>query len=258
MQKKTRPAILAMTFLMIISLSSCGDSVPRNSVFSPEDLPGKNVAVAQNAVASALVTEFTNGGAAISVYPNLDDAVTALRAGLADCVVADSSSKISKRGVKILDEPMMSRDFAFMAALENSDLVSDINSALAALRDNGVLSSIIDGWLSGSGSDYKPKEEEFSAYITLGVRTDFPPYAFIDENGGIAGMDVDIARAVCDYIGVGLNVLDIPADSLMSSVQSGRIDMAMSGSSPSGESEGKVRFSEPYTTCTQVIIVRKK
>jgi polar amino acid transport system substrate-binding protein len=249
-----------MALLLIISLASCGNNVPANSVFSPEDINGKTIAVAKGTASAALALEFTDGTSTVSVYETLADASAALKAGAADCLVTDSSraKKAATHGLKVLDDYMVSRDFAFMVALENSDLVSDINSALSDITYDGVTDKIISGYTAGETGIYDPKEEEFSAYITLGVRTDFPPYAYIDDEGDIVGIDVELARAVCDYIGIGLNVVELNADELVTAVQTGRVDMAMSGSYSGSGADGKVVFSNSYTTCTQSIIVRKK
>lgn len=260
MSMKTRIAAAILAAALIISLTSCGTSVAPNSVFSPEDMMGKTVAVVSGTPSAALALEYTDGTSTISVYETLSDATAALKAGAADCLVTDSSrtKKAATHGLKALEEPMVSRDFAFMAALENSDLVSDINSALTALTTSGTVAAIINGYMDGETGIYEPTQEEFSAYITLGVRTDLPPYAYIDDEGEISGIDIELARAVCDYIGVGLNVVELASDELLSAVQSGQVDMAMSGSYESDDTSGKVVFSASYATCTQSVIVRKK
>ncbi|MBQ6949091.1 MAG: transporter substrate-binding domain-containing protein, partial [Firmicutes bacterium] len=40
--------------------------------------------------------------------------------------------------------------------------------------------------------------------LILGLDDSFPPMGFKDENGNIVGFDIDVAKAVCEILGVEL------------------------------------------------------
>ena len=39
--------------------------------------------------------------------------------------------------------------------------------------------------------------------ITIGVKPDYKPWGFIDENGNLVGMEADMAQEIADTLGVG-------------------------------------------------------
>ena len=84
----------------------------------------------------------------------------------------------------------------------------------------------------------------------------FEPYEFV-ENNEIVGVDVDIAKAICDKMGYELVVEDMEFDAIINAVQSGKVDFGMAGMTITEERLKNIDFTDPYTTATQVIIVRK-
>lgn len=96
----------------------------------------------------------------------------------------------------------------------------------------------------------------FATTINMGTNASFPPYEFIGENGEVEGIDVDIAKAICDKLGYTLNVVDMEFDSLIPSLQSGKIDVAMAGMTVTEERATLVNFSDSYATGIQSVIVK--
>ncbi len=84
------------------------------------------------------------------------------------------------------------------------------------------------------------------------------PYAYYGSMGNLVGMDIDIARALCDYMGVELVVRDAGGGDLREFVRSGKADLAMGCLVANDKDMELVDFSQTYYTSTQVIIVRKK
>jgi len=68
-------------------------------------------------------------------------------------------------------------------------------------------------------------------------------------------MDVEVAIAVGDFLGVELKPLEYDAWELATAVLLGSADLAL-GWHPS-EGEGIVNMSEPYARVVQVVIVRR-
>ena len=52
--------------------------------------------------------------------------------------------------------------------------------------------------------------------IVLGLDDSFPPMGFRDENGEIAGFDIDLAKEVCKRLGVELKLQPIDWDAKIS------------------------------------------
>ena len=80
-----------------------------------------------------------------------NDAVQALVAGKVSAVVIDNepakSYVASNEGLKILDAAYTEEDYAICVAKENTELLDNINSALAALTEEGKVQAIIDKYI---------------------------------------------------------------------------------------------------------------
>lgn len=83
----------------------------------------------------------------------------------------------------------------------------------------------------------------------------FPPYEYLGDDGTPAGIDVDVAWAIADEIGVELEVVDMDFDGLISALQSGKGDIVAAGLTVTEERKGSVDFSDTYADATQLIIV---
>ena len=92
--------------------------------------------------------------------------------------------------------------------------------------------------------------------LTMGSSCDFPPYEYYhDETGEIVGIDVEIAQAVCEKLGVELKIEDMQFDSIIAAVVSGKVDFGMSGFTVTEERKQNVDFSTSYTTAKQSVLV---
>lgn len=117
--------------------------------------------------------------------------------------------------------------------------------------------------LAGCGSktaetEAAKKEETTAAGGTLVMATnaEFPPYEYYDDGGNITGIDVEIAAAIAEHMGMEFKVEDMAFDSIIPAVQSGKADFGAAGMTVSEERKQSVDFSDSYATATQVIIVR--
>ena len=88
-------------------------------------------------------------------YKNGADAVQALLTGKVDCVVIDNEPAkafvAANTGLKILDTEYTVEDYAIAIALDNEELLTSVNDALAALTEDGTIPAII--------AKYIPTEE---------------------------------------------------------------------------------------------------
>ncbi|CAH1190929.1 MULTISPECIES: ABC transporter substrate-binding protein/permease [unclassified Paenibacillus] len=95
--------------------------------------------------------------------------------------------------------------------------------------------------------------------LVLGTSADFAPYEFhkvIDGKDQIVGFDIAIAKAIAADMGAELVIEDMGFDGLLPALQSGRVDMVISGMTPTDERRRSIDFSETYYKSKQVIVVR--
>ena len=92
--------------------------------------------------------------------------------------------------------------------------------------------------------------------LTMGTNATFPPYEYKDGDD-VVGIDAEIAQAMADKLGLQLEIVDMDFDSLVASVQSGKIDMSLAGMTVTEERKQNVDFTDSYATGVQVIIVKE-
>lgn len=92
--------------------------------------------------------------------------------------------------------------------------------------------------------------------LVMGTNASFPPYEYV-ENGEIVGIDADIAAAIAEKLGMTLKIEDMPFDSIISSVQSGLVDVGIAGMTVNEERLENVNFSTSYATGVQAVIVKE-
>ncbi|HAJ38299.1 MAG TPA: amino acid ABC transporter substrate-binding protein [Chloroflexi bacterium] len=82
--------------------------------------------------------------------------------------------------------------------------------------------------------------------IVVGTSADYAPYESIDENGNFVGFDMDLIRAVGEKLGVEVEIVDMPFDSLIAAVQQGKIDAVIAAMQATAERDQQVDFTIPY------------
>ena len=96
-----------------------------------------------------------------------------------------------------------------------------------------------------------------SGKIMVGTSADYPPYESVDSSGNYVGFDVELMTAIAEGMGVKLEWVDMPFDSLVAAVQENKIDLSISCFNYSEERDQKVDFSGAYYTSEDAFLVGK-
>lgn len=91
--------------------------------------------------------------------------------------------------------------------------------------------------------------------LHMATNAAFPPYEMTTDDGGFEGIDVEIATAIAEKLGLELVVDDMEFDSVITSVQNGKDDIVMAGLTVNEERKQNVNFTNTYAKGVQVIIV---
>ena len=243
--------------LVIFFLVGCGDSPPPNLVHTLEDVNGKTI----GALSGTPSERLASGLGVASAFDSGEELIFHLRAGTIACAIMEHSVATelvsNASGVRILGEPILVYDLRFAVPKENNELLGAVDSALATLQRNGTLRGFRDRYFSGRRFVYVPPDDvtERPGTLTLAVPPDSPPFSVMDMAGQFSGLDIDVARAVSDVLGVQLLIIEYDAWELVSAVRYGRADLAL-GWLPS-EGEELVSVSEPYAYVEHVVLVRR-
>ena len=261
--KKTITIIAAA--VMAASLAACGSKTIENTVFSVDDLPGKSIGVQLGTTGDIYASDYEEEGSVIERYNKGADAIQALKQGKVDCVIIDeqpAKAFVEKNSdLRILDEEFALEEYAICLSKDNKDLTDKINKALEELKAEGTLDQIIANYIGddtkGTCPYVSPEGVDRSnGTLTMATNAAFEPYEFY-SNQQIVGIDAEMAQALCDKLGYELKIEDMEFDAIINAVTSGKADMGVAGMTVTEDRLLSVDFSIPYTTATQVIIVRQ-
>ena len=101
-----------------------------------------------------------------------------------------------------------------------------------------------------------PDDTQEPAVLHMATEGTFPPYEYYD-NGQLVGIDIEVAGAIAEKLGMTLETTDIAFDSIIPGVQAGKYDIGMAGVTVNEERLQQVNFSDSYATGVQVVIVKE-
>lgn len=93
--------------------------------------------------------------------------------------------------------------------------------------------------------------------LTMSTNAQFPPYEMTTDDGGFEGIDVEIASAIAEKLGLELDILDMDFDSALLAVQQGKSDIVMAGVTVNEDRLLVMDFTDSYATGVQVVIVKE-
>ncbi|MDQ0204552.1 basic amino acid ABC transporter substrate-binding protein [Pectinatus haikarae] len=93
--------------------------------------------------------------------------------------------------------------------------------------------------------------------LKIGSSADFAPFEFQGaDSNEYQGFDMDLIRAIGKEMGTDVEINNIAFDGLIPALQSGNIDIAISGMSITDERKQQVGFSDPYYDSGLTIAVK--
>ena len=248
--------------VMAMMLSACGSSESSgSSIKSADDLKGKVIGTQLGTTGEIFAGDVEN--ATVEKYNKGADAIQALKQGKVDAVIIDRepAKEFVKKNddLKILDVPFVEEEYSVAYKKGNDELGKKLDDAITALKNEGKLDEIVSHWI-GEDADQASYVPDASVTRTgkliMATNAEFPPYES-KKGSEVVGIDVDMMRAVCDKLGLELEVEDMQFDSIITSVESGKADVGVAGISVTEDRKKNVDFTVGYATSTQVIIVKK-
>jgi polar amino acid transport system substrate-binding protein len=91
--------------------------------------------------------------------------------------------------------------------------------------------------------------------VVVGVKADYKPWGYRDTSGAIIGMEIDIAQAAADAMGVELEVVAVQSSNRMQFLEQGKIDMMVATMSDREDRRKIVGITQPnyYTSGTNIM-----
>lgn len=95
--------------------------------------------------------------------------------------------------------------------------------------------------------------------LIMGTSADYQPFEYVDTavSEEIIGFDIDLSNEIAKILGIEIEVQDMDFNSLIPSLQAGKVDFVMAGMSPTPERDEVVDFSIAYNETVQMVVTTK-
>lgn len=118
---------------------------------------------------------------------------------------------------------------------------------------------------AGTGDEANSGDDAASGEFTtvepgklhMSTNAAFPPYEMLTDDGSFEGIDVEVAEAIAEKLGLELVVDDMGFNAALTAVQQGQSDIAMAGITITDDRLKVMDFSDSYATGVQVVIVKE-
>ena len=262
-------------------------SKDNQDISSFDDLKGRKTSNSLGSTYADLAQEY---GAEVQNVDTLSETIDMLTSGRVDATLNaevsfyDYLSEHPDAPIKIvaLTDEASEVSIPLRKGNETAALRDAVNKAIESLSADGTLSDLSNKYFgndisnaasglensdtSGSGDDIasilaEDASDELTdiinaGVIKVGVEGTYPPITYHDEEGELTGFDVDVAKAIASKLGVEAEFTESEWDSLLASIDSGRIDTVINAVSVTDQRKEKYDFTEPYVSVYRNIIVK--
>mgnify|MGYP000763712997 CR=1 FL=1 len=170
----------------------------------------------------------------------------------------------------VLEDALSDEEYAIAFRKEDKTLRDEVQRLLCEMKKDGKLAEITTTWFGKDTSvvpdSFEPKAGEAddslqkikdAGVFKLGLDDSLPPMGFQDKDGTIIGYDIDLAREVCNRIGVKLETVPINWTRNIDELNAGNIDCIWNGLTVNAERDEKTCLTEPYLENQQVVVTLK-
>ena len=148
---------------------------------------------------------------------------------------------------------------AVMAAagvLELSGCSSNSSAAAGSTAASGAASSAASGAASGASADRLEAARQRGTLI-VAMEGAWSPWTYHDDTDTLVGYDVEVSRAIAEYLGVEPEYVEGEWDGLFAGLDAGRYDIVCNGVEVTEERAKSYDFSQPYAYIHTALAVRE-
>ena len=255
-------ALLAQIILVaIVFLASCRKT--EIVIVNLDDAKNAKIGVMTGSTGEAItITRFPK--AQVKSFDDIMDAVAAMTSGKVDAIVTayPTALQVSKKNpeLALLSEPLDHEDTAIALKKGNDQLLATLNRIISGLKSDGTLETMKKRWFK---ADLTPYEEmnitlpNEGKPLKIGVSATREPFSFVDKNGRVTGHDGELARIIGAKLQRPVEFLNMKFMALIPALQSGKVDLIVTGMTATDERRKFVDFTQPYYVNSQVMLVRK-
>ena len=196
-------------------------------------------------------------------YNNAGLAVQDMLNGNLNAVVVDEgpAGELVKAndGIKLIDIKLTDEEYAFGVDKNNDELLAKVNEFITQAMADGTIEGIMNKYFNNEGDITGIESAELDnsradEQLVVATNAAFAPFEYM-QGDKYAGIDMEIAAALADYLGMELVIRNMDFDSVVTSVGKNGVDIAMAGLTVSETRKQSVNFSESYYEASQMVLV---
>ena len=119
-----------------------------------------------------------------------------------------------------------------------------------------LLVAVVGASACGAPDSDKADRIQSAGVLRVGTEGVYAPFSYHDESGQLVGYDVDIAKAVGAKLGVPVEFVETPWDSMFAALEANRFDIVANQVTINDERKAKYDLSDPYAIGQGVIVTR--
>ncbi len=157
---------------------------------------------------------------------------------------------------KVIEIDLTNEEYAFGVDKTQPELLASVNAFIAEIQSNGKFDEICNNYF-GDGTPVAVTSAPIDAsknQLVVATNAAFEPFEYM-KGDSYYGIDMEIAKALADYLGMELVIQNMDFDAVCLSVGQQKCDIAMAGLTVKPDREEYVNFSTSYYSASQKIIV---
>lgn len=260
---RTIAIVLCLMFVMT-ALSSCvGGS---SSIESEDDLKNVKIGVIDGSKGVDLANTYAERNCEIIRYDSRVELKEAFENDEIDCALLDENHAAAfvsdNDGYKLLDDRIGDEEnYAFSTLATKKVYKIMLNKALATLREDGTLDSIVNGYLNDPEYVYEFATEldNSNGSFTIALDPSLYPYVYpADETHDMPrGIELAVIDAVCRYLGCDYTLITPTTSSLASTLITGIADFAIGSYILPTVEDLEIVETDPVLTYRHAIVTKK-
>ena len=93
--------------------------------------------------------------------------------------------------------------------------------------------------------------------LVVGMELNYPPFEMVDPQGKPAGISVEMANELGNFLTKDVQIQNIPFEGLIPALKTGKIDLIISSMTETPERAKSIDFSDPYLRTGLCLLVNK-
>ncbi|MBE6392686.1 MAG: transporter substrate-binding domain-containing protein [Lentisphaerae bacterium] len=246
--------------------SGCGKKSAETGKGAKFDLskPGMRIGVPEGAAAMT-VGEKKYPKAKLVYFNSLGDGYLAVRSKKIDAFLFDRNSMMyvtltDPGHLALLDEKIADESIVIGMPKKHKKLCGEVNAFIKQYREDGTYDAMFKRWCQSAALPAVPdipQPVKPTRKLIVGTEGLNPPMNFFDSQRKLSGFDIEFTRRLALYLNAEIELKNMTYPALLSSLETGKIDLLIANLNATTERGENVLFSDSYVDSSIAALIHK-